>query len=720
MSARKTVLIVDDNFVKRKLLCDILEEDYSVLEADNGQIAMELLESQDGIICAVILDLFMPVLNGYEFLKLAGQNPAYKNLPVIVTDEDDDKENEKRALKLGAWDFFSAPYDADIIKFRLKNAIDRSQLSAFQQLKYLSEYDNLTGLYNKDKFFKETRRMIDEHFDEKFVLVRFDIDRFQLLNSFFGTREGDKLLQYVAEGIKNSVKLPSFSTYGRIESDIFCICSSTKGHKVDTLLQTIREILKDYNENYDIVPSIGIYSVEDNALPVEKMYNMATLAARACKENYVNYYAYYDKSMSENIEKEQWITNSMNTALEQEQFEVYYQPKYDLQYNVLVGAEALVRWVHPEKGMIGPGDFIPLFERNGFISRLDYYVWERVCSQLRRWMDGDGGVYPVSVNVSRANFYNPRLAEIITELVNRYRIPPALFNLEITESAYTDNPVAMQDLMVKLQEQGFIILMDDFGSGYSSLNVLKDLTVDILKIDMQFFTRTRKAGRGENIVASVIRMSKWLGIPVVAEGVETKEQVDFLNSVGCDYVQGFYYARPMPVGEYERRIQGTCYVRQSNLEESFDKDELWASNPQMEQLFSNMKKPVAVFEFSDGSIEMIRVNSAYNDCIGLENSALRRQNCLDVVAEKYICELIGAFKAAIAAEGTAECEYLRSVNGAYTMWISLHLKYINRIGNKHLLLGTLTDITDQKQMDVELKRYRRATVSDKTPVGSVQ
>ncbi|MEG0780512.1 MAG: EAL domain-containing protein, partial [Oscillospiraceae bacterium] len=544
---RDTVLVVDDSAVSRATLTRMLSPRYNVLEAANGRIALKLLQTQRGKFAAMLLDLVMPAMDGYAVLEELQKNDLYRNFPVVVTTINGGAGNERRALALGAWDFVAKPFDADIILFRLKNAIDRSQLTALKQLKYLAEYDALTGIYNKTKFFDATRKMIDASRGENFVFLRFDVDRFQLINSFFGTAEGDKLLIYIAERMAADAKKCEKATYGRIESDVVALCVPYEREQVEAMVRASKKTLAQFNVNYDIVPSIGIYVIDDPALPIEEMYNRATLAAKTCKGNYVEFYAYYNESMSAVLTNEQAITNEMNFALEHGQFEIYLQPKYNIHTNLPCGAEALVRWMHPTKGMIAPAGFIPVFERNGFITRLDYYVWEQACRCLQGWIAQGILPYPLSVNVSRVNIYNPHLVEMLLELVGRYGLEPRLLQLELTESAYTDNPAAMKKTMAQLQKHGFVILMDDFGSGYSSLALLKDILIDMLKIDMRFLSVSEFPGRGENIIASILRMAKWLKIPVIAEGAETREQVEFLRSVGCDYVQGYYYARPMPV-----------------------------------------------------------------------------------------------------------------------------------------------------------------------------
>ena len=243
----------------------------------------------------------------------------------------------------------------------------------------------------------------------------------------------------------------------------------------------------------------------------------------------------------------------MQKALDEEQFVVYLQPKFDLASDTACGAEALVRWLHPEKGLISPGVFIPVFERNGFISKLDYYVWHKTCALLRRWLDKGARPSPVSVNISRISLYNPRLTEVLTGLVREYALPPALLQLEITESAYMTNPDLMKNTIASLHQAGFTILMDDFGSGYSSLNTLKEIDMDVLKVDMKFLPVGEAVGRAEIILSSIIKMANWLGMHVVVEGVESRQQRDFLEGAGCECVQGYFYSRPIPSAEYEQK-----------------------------------------------------------------------------------------------------------------------------------------------------------------------
>ncbi|MEG1758216.1 MAG: EAL domain-containing protein [Oscillospiraceae bacterium] len=722
MSSLKTVLVVDDNTVNRIILSKILSEQYNVLEAENGQIALEMLKKHSEDFAAVILDLIMPVVNGFTVLKEIGGDERYANLPIVVTTGSGNLEIERRALSLGAWDFITKPYDAEIILFRLKNAIDRSQLSALRELKYLAEYDALTGLYNKTKFFDATRSMLEANRGESFVFLRFDVDRFQLINSFFGMGEGDKLLIYIAQKMSTDAKQCSVSTYGRIESDVFALCMPNRAEYVDRMVRNSKEELAQFNVNYDIVPSIGMYIIEDIEISVEEMYNRATLAAKTRKGNYVDYYAFYDESMSASLSNEQEITNEMNYALENEQFVVYLQPKYNIHTNLPCGAEALVRWQHPKKGMILPGEFIPIFERNGFIGKLDYYVWERTCRYLHDWISRGFEIYPISVNVSRVNIYNPNLVDTLTELVGRYQLDPSMLNLELTESAYTDNPTAMKKAMAQLQSHGFSIMMDDFGNGYSSLSLLKDILIDALKIDMQFLSVSEFPGRGENIIASVIRMAKWLGIPVIAEGAEKIEQVEFLRSVGCDYVQGYYYARPMPVMDYEQlciNLSLDMQLKNDKKYDSFCYDDLFTINEWMKRLFSNNLQAAIICEYYDDTIELVRVNEAYYALVGHEDMVARSSNLLNSLDDKHKAPLLRAFYTCAQTMESTECEYMRRRMNGTPLWLGARLRYVTTVGNKHIIIVELTDITMRKEIDAELQKFKAEMMNEDNDVHTV-
>lgn len=641
---RQTVLIVEDQYINREILKMILQVEYQVIEAGNGAEALSILE-QNKYISAILLDLVMPVMDGYELLTRLRES-AFASIPTIVMTGEKDVSTEQKALDLGAWDFVSKPYQPATLMTRLKNVIVRSQFYLLSEMKQLYERDPLTGLYNRSHFFEETRKLLDDNQQTLFALVRMDIDHFQNYNSFWGEEEGDKLLRYMAAELKLATESDKPHTYARINADVFCFCIPYHADRIRRIADDAYQRLAAYNPEFRIVPSFGVYIIENRGDSIQKMYELVTLAAKSCKGSYLTYLSYYEPEMSQKVLQNQWVVNQMQNALDAKQFEIYLQPKYNLKTELPYGAEALVRWRHPEKGLLSPALFIPVFEQNGFIGKVDYYVWESVCRLLRKWLDSGIEPGPVSVNVSRVNMYNPNLVASLIQLAQRYAIPPRLLQLEVTESAYMDNPSVMENTLSQLQAAGFAILMDDFGSGYSSLNTLKDIHVDILKIDMKFLSGNSEASRGRSILASAVRMAGWLDTPVIMEGVETAEQVAFLKSIGCNYAQGYYYAKPMPVSDYEALMSG---ARQTPDAPRFENiaainDVLWASTPGCELLLESMDTPAAVYQVDDGQIRILRVNGSFHY---LFSSRYDRRDTLDISAQSCLPpDSIDAIKAA--------------------------------------------------------------------------
>ncbi len=693
---KKTLLIVDDNKLSRMILEKILNRDYILLQAENGQQAYEILERDDGNIEGILLDVIMPVMNGFEFLIKINQNKTYQNIPIIVTTGTSEREAERRALELGAWDFVPKPYDAKIVSYRVKNVIARSQIEAFEKLKYLAEFDELTGIYNKTNFFDSTQFMLYTHPNDQFVFVRIDVTRFKLINSYYGLSKGDRLLQFIADNIRDFVRGKHLITYGRIRADVFALCFIYEGdEKLKHCLDSFTNCFKTYPLGFDIVPNYGVYLIDEPQIPVNTMYDRATLAAESVKGNYLRNSAYYDSNMEAAIKREQEIAGQMGNALLEGQFIVYIQPKYNLQTDTPCGGEALVRWLHPTKGLVSPGLFIPVLEKNGFVSQLDYYMWEKVCALLRKWMLAGKNPCPVSVNVSRIDIYNSRLVEILCGITAKYQVPRNLLQLELTESAYTDNVELISDTINRLRQKGFTVLMDDFGSGYSSLNVLKDVVVDILKIDMRFFGYTDESGRSESIIAAVVRMAKWLGIPVVAEGVEKKQQVEFLRSIGCEYVQGFYFAKPMPVDEYEM-LANEAEAAKEESPGLFSAATIWSSCPLMEKHFLDVSKPMAIYEYGNRGVQLLRVNGAYHAMFDYQSTAVREDDAFGIVEKIHHERILNLFETCAETKGEEECACLRRKDGKEECWIRILLRYVTSVGNQLIFLGELSEQKSEK------------------------
>ncbi len=696
MESVKTVLVVDDNQINRHILRKILKDVYQIIEAENGQVALDVLSKNDVEISAVLLDLTMPVMDGYTFLRKVQEDSRIRNIPIIVTTSHSESEKEIEALKIGAWDFVTKPYNPEIILFRLRNAINRSQLETLREIIYLSEFDKLTGIYTKNHFFAETHKMLSEHRNQKFIFIRFDIDRFALINSYFGIARGDMLIKYIGSTLPSLVKTAEYYTYGRIEGDVFAACVSFNEDKykdkyefaVD-VVDRVKKILDEYDygsdTEFDIVPSFGLYEIPDNTIRPDILFDRATMAAKTCKGSYIQLYSWYDDSMEQQLKQDQNIANEMTKALEENQFVPYFQPKYDLRTNKIAGAEALIRWQHPEKGLIPPALFIPVFERNGFVSKVDYYMWENVCKTLRKWIDEKRTILPISINVSRIDMYNPLLVDIFCNLIDKYNIPAHLLNLEITESSYMDNPEIMLETMHRLQSKGFVVMMDDFGSGYSSLNVLKDMPVDVLKIDMKFLSKDTEDGRSESIIASIVRMAKWLNMSCIAEGAETSTQVQFLKNIGCEFAQGYYYSKPIPQEEYEKLVEkeygsvGFDVINSPSVVAPEDDERFtrifWAADSKIAKYFLEIKNPAAIYEFNNGHYELLRVNSSYYEYFDFSCNPVESPIITQSLME---CAKTGE---------TITMEYNFTTPEGNVQYVSMKTEYLKKLGDRHILLG---------------------------------
>ena len=421
-------------------------------------------------------------------------------------------------------------------------------------LHYRAEYDTLTGIHNMQAFYTHASQLITNHSDRQYVIVRMDIDRFKVINDLYGLDEGDRLLKTIARWL--SERMDRFSTCGRFSGDLFCMCVHDPLDGVVDFLRELTERLAKYPLSSLVVPSFGICRVDDPETPINALCDRAQLALKTIKGNVLLTYAVYDETLRCRILEEKNIENNMHEALASGQFYLNLQPKVHIATGRIVGAEALVRWKHPEQGVIAPDRFIPLFERNGFIIHLDEFVWEETCKLLRAWLDAGHMAMPVSVNMSPMHIHDTRLCEKVLALTRTYDLPPHLLEIELTESVFLDNDSELCSAVRQLQSHGFLFLLDDFGAGYSSLNMLKTLPVDVVKLDRGFLSEVAATERGKTVIRHTIALARDLNMRVIAEGVENAEQAAFLYDAGCMMAQGYYYAPPIAPEEFARRAFG--------------------------------------------------------------------------------------------------------------------------------------------------------------------
>lgn len=425
------------------------------------------------------------------------------------------------------------------------------EVQALLKERFAANHDYLTGLYNREYFFKQAERALRLHPDEKYLMICSDVRNFKMINDVFGVKAADQLLIDIAQELRSQSKRGEI--YGRLVNDRFAILMKKRDYREVKFADRSAEVMKVADDvSYPLRIYIGVYEIDDVSLPISVMCDRAMMAIATIKGDYQKKVAYYDEKLRSSVLQEQDLAAGLDRAIEQGQIELYIQPQISSDGGCM-GGEGLVRWNHPVRGLLMPAAFIPSFERNGMIVKLDLFVWELACRQLQKWKaEGFADRY-ISVNISPKDFFFVDIFKEFTSLVGRYGIQPKNLKLEITETAMmTDLPKQLK-LIRRLREAGFIVEMDDFGSGYSSLNMLKDIRVDMLKIDMEFLRRSESEERSRTILRTVVALSKELGMPVVTEGVETKDHVDFLREIGCDLFQGYFFAKPMRVSDYEKQ-----------------------------------------------------------------------------------------------------------------------------------------------------------------------
>ncbi|MBD5097856.1 MAG: GGDEF domain-containing protein [Lachnospiraceae bacterium] len=396
-------------------------------------------------------------------------------------------------------------------------------------------------------FMKVAKEIIRKNPEGKYALIQFDVAKFKAINEMYGEAVGDELLNFFIESLK--VLCTSEQMFARLTADVFMVMTAyeTKQDLLD-FVEFIRTNLLGYkNMEYRLV--FGIAFVKDKNENLRKYGDRASLARQSIKANAMEYVIFHDEKMTQKVVSAKRVEDDMEKALENHEFVMYLQPKFDMGTEKIVGAEALVRWIKPDKGVIPPMEFIPVFEKNGFVTRLDMYICEEACKVIRYWLDNGIEPVPISVNMSRANMKNDEYLKRLETLVYGYDIPKELLEIEITETVEGED---VAETIIGLKKHGYKLLMDDFGSGYSSLNTLKDTQFDIIKIDREFLQDFVGSDRGKVIVEHTIQMTKSIGLDIVAEGVENLEQARFLVESGCRVAQGFYYAKPMPVEEFDK------------------------------------------------------------------------------------------------------------------------------------------------------------------------
>ena len=827
--AKPRMLIVDDDEMALDMFTGLFGDDYTVVTANSGKSALIRLRHYGSQLAVILLDVFMPDIDGFDVLKQIRSRQEMKFIPVVVVSSADDPESSLMAVKLGAADFVNKPVDPDAIRLRVKTAITHaadaraqhaqdtvSALSAGdegyrtlfddmgtcvieyditsgvysydpaitgsiagrydgrglwqilladmaartedvkamqelaqdvagdmnrrsgskevllktpsnmwhwflfnvfkkerglrraeklyltfkdindktledEKLRFQAEHDKLTGLFSRDAFIERLAKTVRDGEPGSWALFVGDVDKFKFINERFGTAEGDRLLRYIAEKLSFYMEKDG-GLCGRLGNDNFGFLLPNVpeiAERVETILQ---HCCDDYpGRETRIQCSVGMYVVDYPEIPVESMLDRAMLAKGTIKAVYDTALAQYDDSMLNALRAEREIEDMMEEALASGQFAVYMQPQYNHASGMICGAEALVRWIHPQKGVISPAGFVPVFEKNGFIAKLDEFVWNRTAELMRGWIAEGRSVVPVSVNISRRDLEDPELCARLLDIVRRNELPIELFRLEITESLFVDDTELLISVIGGLRGAGFIVEMDDFGSGYSSLNTLKDVPVDIIKLDMRFFSGAGDSGRGGVITGAVIRMARWLDMQVIAEGVEKSEQADFLLGVGCRTIQGYLYARPMPADDFAKLAEaGTDTDTHSGaVDAKFEPEDLWAVASASSRFFSLAIGMALIIEYHGGEVQVLRVSQQFAETIGVDYDWERSSGGFTGMCGCDASAALAAVESAISTGKAARFTARRDAEGAKPRVCTLRL--IAKSDDRAMLLCMIDD-----------------------------
>lgn len=547
-TGKRKILIVEDNEMNLKMLDALLADKYEVLTAKNGRIGLNILEEKYKELSLVLLDVHMPVLNGFEFLKRMREDALLSSVPIMVITANGGIDVELNCLDLGAADFITKPYHSDIIIRRIRNVIRLKESSLTLEA---VERDELTGLYTEQAFSHYVKQIMSFKPNKKMQLIVAKVKDFKLVNSIYGAEKADEFLRYLASAYSKRLKDGLIAR--KANTSFVCLLYGDKELDHRKMADTINEI----SENAPIKGvkvKYGIYEDIDKNLPISTCYDYVSLAIETIMESYDHDIAFYTEEIAKKRIHEQMIENCFEEALNDEEFLVYYQPKIDLSTEKVIGAEALVRWKKSDGTMVPPGEFIPVYEKNGQIEKLDEYVFRKVCQLQRREMDEWKKLINISVNLSRSSILHDGIAECYIKIAKENKIPFSCVPLEITESAAIYGK-RIHSTTEQLVNAGFKLHMDDFGSGYSSMLCLNQIPFSALKIDKSLIDHVCEE-KGKTLVEQVIMLSKLLNMKVIAEGVETEEQIIELRKMNCDEIQGFYYAKPMPEKEFTEYVKG--------------------------------------------------------------------------------------------------------------------------------------------------------------------
>ena len=577
-----------------------------------------------------------------------------------------------------------------------------------------TEKNKLTGLFARIPFFTQTETFlrINEAAAGKYCLIAIDIEHFKLFNEWYGQVAGDKLLREIGAHL-NKMRQEFGGIAGYMGGDDFVIVLPNDEKVLENLKCRITGFVRAYGGHTGFLPAFGFYVIDDISLSASQMYDRAILAQETVKGNYAVRCAYYSSDMKTRLENNHVLLAEVQAGLERDEFIYYLQPKCNLNTGKIVGLESLVRWKHPEKGIVAPGYFIPVMESNGLITELDMKVWEQVCQTLQDWIKSGHKVIPISVNVSSVDIYAIDVVEHFKNLVRKYGLPPEYVELEITESAYVEEYKVITGVAEALRNAGFTVLMDDFGSGYSSLNMLKDVNVDVLKIDMKFLKMDENTmDKGMGILEAVTRMANIMGLRMIAEGVETEDQINYLLNMGCIYGQGYFFYKPLPVEEIKILLNDENNVDYRGIQarkiEHVRFKDLFQSELASDSILNNILGPIAIYDVYCDNVELLQVNDKYCLLVGQDPVDLAENvQVMEAIHPEDRKKMQNIFQRSFQrlAEGAEGTVRRRREDGQY-IWINIKAFFLREQDGHKMFYGAVRDVSEEMNQFQKLMFYQ--------------
>ncbi|MGN0739864.1 MAG: EAL domain-containing protein [Treponema sp.] len=603
-SVRKPgILLVEKNDGKESLK-DKISQKYQVTAVSDPDDALEILKKEVQV-SVIIIDMDISFSKATELIKDVRSDSNFHKIPVIAVTSSCDKSAEEACLELGVSDIARRPLSSKLLDLKISNIIQMTEISvALNEL----EYDDLTGLYTRQAFIRKAREFIDSDISKEYAILGVDFENFKFTNAQYGEEKCNEFLAYIGKSLLAKIT-DGFA--GRFAGDQFVMVINYV-ESID--LEFIQNFAKSILDGAPIphqIPKIGIYAPIDKKMPIGRCCDKAFLAIREIKGVYGQDIVFYTEAFQEQLAADQRILDSMEHALLNEEFCVYYQPKHESVTGKIAGAEALVRWIHPEYGFMSPGQFIPLFEKNGFITKLDSFVLLQVCKDIKKWENCGIPLVPISVNISRRDCLEPDWIDRQLEIIDSFGINHSLIHMEVTESLYAESMDVIIEQIKKIKDNGFLIEMDDFGSGYSSLGTLATFPLDVIKLDISF---VKHIEINEIVIENIIKMVHRLGFITVAEGAETEEQFKTLRSLGCDLIQGYCFSKPLPRPSFELYLKENSVLadqRKKAIKLQTEKSSQFAGNENIIKATTEIGEslPGGFFTYhADGNHEIISFN----------------------------------------------------------------------------------------------------------------